>query len=143
MRHTLDDEAFGALYAQLDEIEAACKDFRGEALKRALNGHIVAGQKLVRARAGPREWTDVAAAEKQLSAVWAPNDDGYYEPRKIISPTQVEKIGGPDIYEIVKPLVRQQPGALTLAPLSDKRSAVQPAQFEPLKADSVSTDSLI
>ena len=143
MRHTLDDEAFGALYAQLDEIEGACKDFRGEALKRALNGRIVAGQKLVRSKPGPRQWTDAVEAEKKLAAVWPGTDEGYYEPRKILSPTQVENVGGPEIYEIVKPLVRQQPGALTLAPLSDKRSAVQPAQFEPLKADSVSTDSLI
>jgi len=127
-RHELDDASLGIVYAQLDEIESAVKDFREEALRRAKLGVILEGQKLVYGNRGKRQWKDKAQAESLLMLMAPP--EKIYEPREIISPTQAQKILK-DEYAAVKDLVTQSDPQLRLVPVSAKGEAVTPIQFIP------------
>jgi hypothetical protein len=131
VKHEIDDDALGTIYVRLDEIEAACKDFRAEALARALAGRKVPGHKLVRGKRGHRFWTDKRAAEAALSMML--DESKMYAPRELISPTQAEALlGKKKLYPSIKKYVDQPDGSLTLAPLSDEREAVDPVKFDVL-----------
>lgn len=127
-RHELDDKSLGAVYAQLDEIEAAVTDFRAEALRRAKSGTVIDGQKLVYGNKGRRQWVDKAKAEFALSMLAPP--EKIYEPREIISPTTAQKILKAD-YKALEDLVTQSEPQLRLVPLDHKGEAVTPLQFTP------------
>jgi hypothetical protein len=130
-RHELDDSSLGVVYAQLDEIESAVKDFREEALRRAKLGVIVDGQKLVYGNKGRRVWVDKKKVESALGMVLDPATmASIYEPREIVSPTQAEKILKAG-YSVVKDLVTQSEPQLRLVPLDHKGEAVTPVQFTP------------
>jgi hypothetical protein len=119
------------VYAQLDEIESAVKDFREEALRRAKLGVIVDGQKLVYGNKGRRVWVDKKKVESALGMVLDPATmASIYEPREIVSPTQAEKILKAG-YSVVKDLVTQSEPQLRLVPLDHKGEAVTPVQFTP------------
>lgn len=113
---------------RIDEIEGWCKDIRAEALRRALLGHQLKGQKVVQGKKGARAWRDEAAAEQALDLLLSP--DQLYEPAQIISPTAVERLLGKDVYQTVADVVIQAEGGLSLAPESDKRPAVKITQPE-------------
>jgi hypothetical protein len=135
-KHELDDPSLSQIYMNLDEIEQACRDFRGEALRRALQGRTIEGQKLVRGRRGKRFFPNKTIAEQRLVAVLKAkklDPDKAYEPREIISPTAAEKLLKKEVYlEEIAPLVDQPEGSLSLAPLDDKRDAVALPQFQPV-----------
>lgn len=126
-KHELDDPTLSQIYMNLDEIEQACKDFRIEALKRALAGRTIDGQKLVKGRKGARFWTvDQAHVEVALEAAAkeAKIDVAkVYEPREPISPTRADKLLKTG-YEKLKTIVTQNEGGISLAPMDDKREAV-------------------
>jgi hypothetical protein len=130
-RHELDDEMFGKLYGQLSEITQAVKDYHTEALRRALAGRRVPGQKLVQGYQGDRTWTDKAKVEALLPLILP--EDRMYAPRKIVSPTQAEavlkELKRKDDYAQLKNYVHRPPGSPTLAPLSDKRDELKQTQF--------------
>lgn len=126
-KHEINDEILSQLYAHLDEVEQACKDFRGEALKRAMAGRTITGHKVIQGRPGNRHWKDPKKAESMLSFVLEP--EKMYEPRKIISPTDAEKLLKTDGYAPLKQLVGRNPGTYSLVPLSDKHDAVVIQQF--------------
>jgi hypothetical protein len=133
-KHEIDDARLEQMYLRLDEIEQACKDFRDEMLKRALSGRKFVEHKLVKGKRGKRYWTDATKAEGILLLVLP--EDKAYEPREIISPTAAEKLLKKGGYEPLKPLVDQSEGAYTLAPLADRRDAVEVQAFKPVeKAD--------
>lgn len=136
----IDDEGLSKIYVRLDEIERACKDYRAEALKRALAGHTIDGQKLVQGKKGPRKWKDSTKAETSLSLLLPVEQ--IYEPRKLISPTEAEDLLSKPDYEALRSNIEQSPGSYSLAPISDKRPAVTVSQF-PLVAPEQSSDSLI
>lgn len=127
-QHELDDTTLGTLYVTLDEVESACRDIRAEALRRAMSGRTIEGQKLVQGKKGARYWKDETKAIAALSLMLAPEQ--MYEPRQVISPTAAEKVLKKAGYAPLKPLVDQKEGAYTLAPLSDPREAVVIQQFE-------------
>jgi hypothetical protein len=127
-RHELDDASIGALYAQLDEIESACSDFRAEALRRAKMGVKIIGQKLVYGNKGKRKWSNPKAAEDAMAVVLG---EKAYEPREIISPTQAEKLLKKD-YAAVEPFVTQSDPQLRLVPESHKGEEVKLQEFPPV-----------
>jgi hypothetical protein len=133
-KHELDDPTLSQIYMSLDEIEQACRDFRGEALKRALAGRTIDGQKLVKGKRGKRYWTvDQAHVEAALETAALKKGgiplDSIYEPRVVISPTAAEKLLKKEVYADVAKIVDQKDGSLSLAPLDDKREAVTFQQF--------------
>ena len=130
-RHELDDDTFGALYGQLNEITQAVKDFHIEALRRAQAGRRVPGHKLVQGYQGDRAWTDKAAVERLLPLVLP--EERMYAPRKLVSPTQAEaalkELKRQGEYKALEKYVYRAPGSPQLAPLSDKREELKPVQF--------------
>jgi hypothetical protein len=134
-RHELDDHSIGILYAQLDEIEAACSDFRAEALRRAKMGVRIEGQKLVYGNKGKRQWKDEQAAEAALrhkvAGSLTVNPEAIYEPRTIISPTQAEKLLK-KAYEGLDDYVTRNDPQLRLVPLEHKGEEVQLPEFKPV-----------
>jgi hypothetical protein len=130
-RHELDDASIGILYGQLDEIEAACSDFRADALRRAKMGVTIAGQKLVYGNKGKRVWADPKAAEYALDALL---EDAAYT-HEIISPTQAEKLLKKKGFEPLEKFVTQSEPQLRLVPLDHKGEAVKVPGFEPVKEE--------
>lgn len=132
-KHAISDDALAGIFVQLDEIEGACRDYRGEALRRALSGRKIEGHKLVKGRKGRRYWLDKGKAENALSLM-LPEED-MYEPREVISPTQAEtklKRQSKTAYQSVQKYVGQEEGSLSLAPLDDKRDEVIVETFKPV-----------
>lgn len=130
-QYEIDDATLSQLYANLDEVRQACKDYEMEASHRALAGRPIAGHKLVLGRAGDREWRDEAKAKDSLSLSVAP--EKMFLPAKLVSPTQLEKAVGKKNYEPFKQLVYRSPAKLTLVPNSDRREAVEPLSFKPVE----------
>jgi len=131
VKHEIDDDALSDIYVKLDELEAAIKDFRAEAYARALAGRTIKGFKLVAGNRGRRFWKDKAQAEKLLAMVV--DEDKLYEPRELVSPTEVERVVGKKAYkamDALKALVGQADGAPTLVPESDKRDPIKKTEFE-------------
>jgi hypothetical protein len=128
-KHEIDDAALEKMYVRLDEVEAACKDFRIELLRRAMSGRILTAHKIVRGKRGKRFWIDKKKAEGLITLVLP--EEQAFEPREIISPTAAEKLLRKD-YEPLKQLVDQADGGYSLAPLSDKREAVIVQTFTPI-----------
>lgn len=104
-------------------------------------GHNVPGFKLVQGRAGNRQWDDSVPAEAIISVLreetTATLDD--VAPRKVISPTDAEKMFKARLgrgskwrepFERVQRFITRAPGKLTLAPLTDPRPEVRPAQLD-------------
>ncbi len=130
IKHEIDDAKLSEIYAKLDELESAISDFRTEAYNRALTGRTIAGYKLVRGNRGHRRWTDAKKAENLLAM--AVDDDKLYEPRKLVSPTEIERIVGKKVYakmDALKGLVEQPAGKPTLVPESDKREPIPSTEF--------------
>jgi hypothetical protein len=130
--HEIDDAALSKIYLQLDEIEQACRDYRAEALRRALGGRTIEGHKLVRGRRGPRKWEDLSKAEQALQLLLP--EDKVYQPREVISPTEAEKLLKKD-YASVARYVTQSDGSLSLAPVDDERPEIEVPKFEPPTED--------
>lgn len=138
--HVIDDATLGTLYARLDEIEHACRDYRGEALKRALGGRVIEGYKLVRGKRGKRAWKDEARAESDLAFLLP--QDKIYQPKAVISPTQADNLLSDEQYAVLKDNIRQNEGSYSLAPLSDPREAVAIQQFPVIDQSGANHDLL-
>jgi hypothetical protein len=137
----LDDASLASAHSRLGEIENWCRDIRSEAFKRAIAGRTLPGKKLVRGRAGKRYWKDAAKVEGVLSMLI----DDIYEPREIISPTQVEK-RSKAAYASLTDYVGQNEGGLSLVDESEPGEAitVTKAQFEVIhEATSNDQNSLV
>jgi hypothetical protein len=129
-KHEIDDPALEQMYLKLDEVEAACRDFRGEMLRRALSGRVFKEHKIVRGKRGKRYWIDKAKAESIITMVLP--EEQAFEPREIISPTQAEKLLKKDGYTPLKQLVGQPEGGYTVVPVTDKREAITVQTFAPI-----------
>lgn len=119
---TLTREQIGDYLAKGEQIEAFLKALRKVAHTRAMAGDPPAGYKLVQGRAGHRKWN--AVAEEVLK------NDGHTQ-LVPLSPAQLEKkLGKKEVAEMYGSLMTQQPGAPSLAPITDKRPAVTPAELD-------------
>lgn len=137
-RHELDDHTLSLMFARLDEIEGAARDFRAEALRRALAGHTIEGQKLVRGKRGNRQYKDKAAAKDWLVKLLGPQ---AFEEPALRTPTDAEKllkIAHPELAPLLKTetegsIVMQAEGGYSLAPLDDPRKEIQVETFKPVE----------
>ena len=91
------------------------------ALSRALNGDIIEGYKLVKGRQGNRTWVDESAVEEAFKGQFG---DSLYE-KKLLTPAKLEKLLGKNKKE-VEPYTTRPEAKLSLAPLDDKREAIEP-----------------
>lgn len=137
VKHEIDDPTLADIYVKLDEVESAIKDFRAEAYQRALAGRPIKGFKLVQGNRGRRFWKDQEKAAGILGMMYP--DEKIYEPKKLVSPTEIERVVGKARYkemDNLKALVDQADGAPTLVPESDKREPMKLTQFEVLNGNS-------
>lgn len=122
------EKSTGSLGARLDAvplIELWCKAIREEAEKVLLAGGEVPGYKLVQERRPPRAWVDESEAEAKLKGLNLKQSEMYE--RKLISPTTAEKLFKADAerWKQVLPLIRQGEGSPSVAPIANKRPALQ------------------
>lgn len=108
-------------------VEDWCKQVRSECERLLLAGEPVSGWKLVRGRAGARQWTDSQAAEEMLRKRFRLSVEDAYD-LKLISPTTAEKrakagVIGPRQWVQLQPLIGRSEGSLSVAPESDPRPA--------------------
>lgn len=136
----LSPELLGAKMSALELIEQWCKAIRGRVEKVLLDGGEVPGFKLVQGKRGSRQWDDDTAAEAVLKSMRLTKDEMY--DLKLISPTTAEKTfkDQPKRWAKVAPLIVQPEGKPSVAPIADKRRALEVTpmeqEFAPI-ADSV------
>lgn len=100
------------------------------ALGQLKHGYSIDGYKLVRGRSA-RAWCDQDRAKEAVVAALG-EDDAFT--RKLLSPTQYQKVDKAGYAEIVEELVVKPPGKLTIAVNSDSRPAEVPmAEFLEIK----------
>lgn len=114
--------------SKVDLIEDWCKAVRAEVERRLLAGEGVPGYKLVQGKRGARQWTDEEQAEALLKTFRLKTEDMYSF--KVISPTATDKLIesgaiGPRQAPKLKALIVQKDGKPHVAPLSDKRPALE------------------
>jgi hypothetical protein len=127
-----------------DMLEGWIKAVRAETERRLLAGENIPAYKLVQGKRGARAWTDEAAAEALLKSFRLKADEMYQF--KVITPTAADKLVeagtiGPRQAPKLKALIVQRDGKPHVAPLSDKRPAleIKPVadEFEPTTEDLV------
>jgi hypothetical protein len=105
-------------------IEDWIKAVRAEVERRLALGTPVPGFKLVRGRAGNRAWSSKDEAEALLKSFRLRQEEMYSF--ELISPTVAEKVlkESPKRWSKAQALITRSEGALSVAPSSDKRPAV-------------------
>lgn len=130
------DELLSTAMQQADLVESWIKSVRAEVEKRLLSGQPVDGFKLVQGKRGRRNWINEADALSALRAAGL-KDDTLLE-WTLISPTLTEtlvkdKLLSPGQWKDMQQLIEQKEGAPSVAPVSDKRPALQRVAFENLE----------
>lgn len=145
-------DAAGDLGAKMDAVplvEMWCKAIRGRVEKRLLEGQPVAGYKLVEGKKGNRQWSDETAAATLLRKTFRLKVEDAYD-LKLISPTSAEKLlkATPKRWAKAQTLIKQSEGKPSVAPIADKRPALQvkplESEFTPITETSPATaDDLV
>jgi hypothetical protein len=117
-----------ASLTKVDMIEAWCKAVRAEVERRLINGEDIPGFKLVEGRRGARKWASEVDAEAALKSMRVKHDQMY--DYSVISPTSAEKLAKADVlgerqWSKLQTLITQSDGKPSVAPVSDKRPALQ------------------
>ena len=99
------------------------KKVKEQALTTLMNGEELPGYKLVEGKLGNRKWKDEQTVYCTLKNM------GYAErditETKVLSPSQMDKaIGKKKVAELLEGLIERAPGAPTIAPITDKRPAL-------------------
>lgn len=120
-----DDHELGAKMQAIPLIEMWCKAIRARVEKQLLDGGTVAGFKLVQGKRGARSWTSDTEAEALMKSMRLKKEEMY--DFKLISPTSAEKIlkKTPKRWARIAPFIEQRDGNPSVAPLSDKRPALE------------------
>lgn len=121
----LTNEQIAQAFHNLTFIENWCKRIAEEVHRRISSGNPVPGLKLVEGRPGNRRWKSEKEAEQALLMLTS-NPDRVYQARKIITPTEAQKIFKKDAeaWESITPLFTRSPGAPVVAPESDPRATI-------------------
>jgi hypothetical protein len=126
-----------AVMDRADLIEDWLAAVRAEVHRRLTAGDKVPGYKLVTGKRGNRAWADAEAATAQLKAARLKHDQMYAY--TLISPTKAEELTkgetpaiGPRQWPKLKALITQSEGKPSVAPLSDKRQALE---FAPVASE--------
>lgn len=125
----------------LDLIEDWCAAVRAEAERRLHQGVPVPGFKLVAGKRGARAWSDAAIAERTLLVdLKVPEREAF--DRKLISPATAEKVlkGRKAEWAVLQALITQNEGRPTVAPVSDRRPAIEVTPTANLFADETGGD---
>ena len=115
-----------AMMAKADLIEGWLTAVRAEVERRLLSGTPVAGYKVVQGKMGNRSWTSKAEAEETMKGMRLKLDEMY--DYSIISPTAAEKLlakDSPRRWSKLQALIQRTEGKPSVAPLSDKRPALE------------------
>ena len=123
-----DNALVGELLGQIDFIESWCKAVRAKAEGEMLAGREVPGYKLVQGRKGNRAWGDKTAVEALMKSMRLKQEQMY--DFTLISPTSADKLFkagdiGKKQWPKLQALITQSEGGLSVAPVSDKRPAVE------------------
>ena len=120
----LPDSEIPRILEVADIAESWIKDIREYARSQALKGVHWPGFKLVSGRRPTRKWNNPEEVVDQMSRAGL-TDEQIYEPKKLISVSEAEKLlGKPAFRAILEPLCSQGTGAPTLVPESDKRPSL-------------------
>lgn len=128
-------------------VEDWCKAVRAETERRLLAGDGVPGYKLVQGRKPARKWMDAEQAEQMMKTMRLKADEMYT--KKVITPTVAEKVLAPTPrrWKKLEALIVQGEPPLSVAPLSDKRPAVEvkpvAQEFDDLTTAESNVDDLI
>jgi Protein of unknown function (DUF2800) len=112
--------------AKANLIEGWLTAVRAEVERRLLSGTPVAGYKVVQGKMGNRSWTSKADAEEAMKGMRLKLDEMY--DYSIISPTAAEKLlakDSPRRWSKLQALIQRTEGKPSVAPLSDKRPALE------------------
>lgn len=126
---TMDGATLANMLSAVDLIELWCTAVRAKSYAELSAGASVPGYKLVRGKAGNRQWTDAAEAEAMLKMMKLKIEEMY--DMKVISPTSAEKVFGekgsaPSVkrWNKLQALIVRKEGATSVAPVADPREAV-------------------
>lgn len=126
-RYLLTVEEAGEILEKAGDIKAWLSDLEAYVEGELYEGHPVPGWKLVEGRS-VRRYADEAKVKEAMLAAGA-EEALLYKPRELITLTQLEKdFGKKKVAEILGDLIVKPAGKPTLAPESDKRPAVTPAE---------------
>ena len=108
----------------VDMIEGWCKAVRAEVEALLLAGVAVPDFKLVQGKKGHRQWTNASEVEALFKSMRLKVDEMY--DLKLISPTTAEKVlkDSPKRWPKVQEFITQKEGGPSVAPISDKRPAL-------------------
>lgn len=106
----------------VDQVESWCKRLREFAHAEALNGRIPPGFKLVGTRA-TRKWTDEPRVRSAMLRLGFEDED-LYEPPKLKSPAQMEKLLAKPQRSVLDDYVEKKSSGTVLAALDDPRPKV-------------------
>ncbi len=99
------------------------KKVKEQALTTLMNGEELPGYKLVEGKLGNRKWKDEGEVYKNL--ITQGFNDGEITETKLLSPSQMDKaIGKKRVAELLEEYIDRAPGAPTIAPITDKRPAL-------------------
>lgn len=132
---TLSNDQLAIILANIDNVVRWCSDIKSHAAAELAGGRTVGDWKLVEGRSS-RGWKDEVETAEALATAGVKKADLYTY--KLIGVPAAEKILGKK-HEVFKTLVVKPKGNPTLAPASDKRSALSPAalaEFEDLDPES-------
>lgn len=122
----LDGEQLSRALGAVERIEAWCKAIRDRAHEELTAGRDVPGYKLVQGRRGQRKWQDPEAVEHMLRKQFRLKQEDVYK-KQLVTPAQAEKMElGPQRWRKLQEHISQPEGKPAVAPLSDKRSAIDP-----------------
>ena len=99
------------------------KKVKEQALTTLMNGEELPGYKLVEGKLGIRKWADEQKVSETLRIA------GYslmeITETRLLSPSQMDKaIGKKKVSELLEEMIERAPGAPTIAPITDKRPAL-------------------
>lgn len=124
----LNAEAIGRTLGLLDVLEPWIKAVRETAKDMLSQGKAVPGWKLVAGKKGNRRWIETKS-EAEIAAELFEIGGDIYQPRKLRSPAQIEKLfpSKKAAKEALANLVEQPEGAPAMVPDYDARPAIQPS----------------
>ena len=122
-----ENDKLGQLYAAIPLLESWIKAIDSAVHQKLHAGEPVQGFKLVAGRQGARTWANPEEAEKMLKSMRLKTEEMY--DLKLISPTTAEKLKkaeviGPRQWTKVEALITRADCKATVAPISDKRPAL-------------------
>lgn len=119
----LSDDEIAEILGRIDELTAWASDIKEYALKQAINGKEWTGWKLVEGRSNRKYINENAAAKIVEDAGFDP-----YE-HKVLGITAMQKmLGKAKFNELLGGFIEKPQGKPTLAPMSDKRTAMNTAK---------------